>query len=200
MATEKQLVTKFCKVARPGRLPNYLKRRPRSRSKMRTLLGCKRLKTDSQRSSPLWLGITVISLGVKPLMLLGSLLTLAWGDLRASTMTQRFASSQILIPSSLNKPPQCLNCQKRLKLSRARTKRTLPNPLRRPQTLLSLSPSKILTQGFPRQKLRHRILSFVVYLFFHYVYCFCITFLLRKCITFLLSMKMPFFCFIRHDK
>ena len=77
MATEKQLVTKFCKVARPGRLPNYLKRRPRPRSKMRTLLGCKRLKTDSQRSSPLWLGITVISLGVKPLMLLGSLLTLA---------------------------------------------------------------------------------------------------------------------------
>ena len=75
--------------------------------------------------------------------------------------------------SPLNKPPQYLNCQKwtksilllwkfqytptkilakekRLKLSRARirarTKRTLPNPLRRPQTLLSLRPSKILTQ------------------------------------------------------
>ena len=140
---------------------------------------------------------------------------------------QRFTSSQILIPLSLNKPPKCLSYQKwtksllllwkfqqtptkilakekRLKLSRARirarTKRFLPTPPRRPQTLLSLNPSKLLTQGLPRQKLRLRILSFVVYLFFCYVYCFCITFLLRKCITFLLSMKMSFFCFIRHDK
>ena len=61
---------------------------------------------------------------------------------------------------------------KKLKLSRARirarTKRKiLPNLLKRPQTLLSLSPSKLLIQGLPRHKLR--ILVFVVYLFFMFI-------------------------------
>ena len=84
---------------------------------------------------------------------------------------------------------------------KGKDKKDSSKPAERPQTLLSLNPSKILIQGLPRQKLRFRILSFVVYFFFfRYVYCFCITFLLRKCTTFLLSMKMPFFCFIRHDK
>ena len=35
--------------------------------------GWKRLKPDSQRNSPLYVGSTVASLGVKPLMLLGYL-------------------------------------------------------------------------------------------------------------------------------
>ena len=54
MATEKQLVTKLCEELRKAReAANYLKRRLRLRSKLRTLLGCRRLKADSQRSSPL---------------------------------------------------------------------------------------------------------------------------------------------------
>ena len=36
--------------------------------------------------------------------------------------------------------------------------------------------------------------------FIFYVYCFCIIFLLRKCTTLLLSMKISFFYFISHDK
>ena len=61
---------------KPGRLPNYLKRQPRPRSKLLTCLGWRRLKPDLQRNFPLFVGITVTSLGVKPLMLLGSLWTL----------------------------------------------------------------------------------------------------------------------------
>ena len=51
---------------------------------------------------------------------------------------------------------------------KGRTKRKiLPNLLRRPQTLLSLSPSKLLIQELPRDKLR--ILVFVVYSFFMFI-------------------------------
>ena len=113
---------------------------------------------------------------------------------------QRFTSSQILIPLSLNKPPKCLSYQKwtksllllwkfqqtptkilakekRLKLSRARirarTKIFLPTPPRRPQTLLSLSPSKLLTQGLPRRKLR-----LVVFIFYSiFIFSLCLLFL-----------------------
>ena len=54
MATEKQLVTKLREELHKAREASQLfKRRPRPRSKLRTLLGCKRLKADSQRSSPL---------------------------------------------------------------------------------------------------------------------------------------------------
>ena len=97
-------------------------------------------------------------------------------------MIQKFASSQILTPLTLNKPPKYLHCQRktkslllpwnfqktptkmlvkerRLKLLRARIKarirrKILLIPLRRPQILLSLSPTKLLTQGFSRRKLR----------------------------------------------
>ena len=58
---------------KPGRLPNYLKRQPRLRSKLLTRLGWRRLKPDLQRNFPLYAGTTVTSLRVKPLMLLGSL-------------------------------------------------------------------------------------------------------------------------------
>ena len=59
-----------------GRLPNCLKRQPRPRSKLLTRLGWRRLKPDLQRNFPLYVRTTVTSLGVKPLMLLGSLQTL----------------------------------------------------------------------------------------------------------------------------
>ena len=36
--------------------------------------------------------------------------------------------------------------------------------------------------------------------FIFYVYCFCVIFLLRKCTTLLLSMKICLFYFISHDK
>ena len=63
---------------------------------------------------------------------------------------------------------------KNLKLPRARTKTTIREKARL-QTSLSLSPSKLLTQKFPRQKLR--ILVLVVHLFslfivFVYIYIF----------------------------
>ena len=49
---------------------------------------------------------------------------------------------------------------------KGKDKKDSSKPAERPQTLLSLSPSKILIQGLPRQKLRFRILSFVVHFFF----------------------------------
>ena len=61
---------------KPRRLPNYLKRQPRPRSKLLTRLGWRRLKLDLRRNFSLYVGTTVTSLRVKPLMLLGSLQTL----------------------------------------------------------------------------------------------------------------------------
>ena len=61
---------------KPGRLPNWLRRQPRPRSRLLTHLGWRRLKPDLQRNFPLYAGTTVTSLRVKPLMLLGSLWTL----------------------------------------------------------------------------------------------------------------------------
>ena len=157
---------------------------PRPRSKLLTRLGWRRLKPDLQRNFSLYVGTTVTSLKVKPLMLLGSLQTLVWGDLRASTMTPKFVSSQIPTPLTLNQPPKYLSChrslllpwkfqktptkmlvkERRLKLSRARIKarirrKVLLIPPRRPQILLSLSLTKLLTQGFPRQKFRLWVFS-----------------------------------------
>ena len=87
-------------------------------------------------------------------------------------MIKIFTSSQILAPFSLSKLPKCLRCPKQtksflplwkfqwiftkmlakgkeLKLSRVRIRarikrKILPNLLKMPQTLLSLSPSKLL--------------------------------------------------------
>ena len=62
-------------------------------------------------------------------------------------------------------PTKILAKEKRLKLSRVRIrartkKRILPNLPRMHQTLLSLSPSKLLTQGLPRQRLRLGVFIF----------------------------------------
>ena len=100
---------------KPGKLSNWLRRQPRPRSKLLTCLGWMRLKLDLRRNYPLYVGITATSLVVKPLMLLGSLWTLIWGDLRAFTMIQKFASSQVLTPLTLNKPPKYLRSQRRTK-------------------------------------------------------------------------------------
>ena len=61
---------------KPGRLPNWLRRQPRLRSRLPTRLGWRRLKPDLQMNFPLYEGTTMTSLRVKPLMLLGSLWTL----------------------------------------------------------------------------------------------------------------------------
>ena len=61
---------------KPGKLSNWLRRQLRSRSKLLTYLGWRRLKPDLRRNFPPYAGITVTSLRVKPLMLLGSLWTL----------------------------------------------------------------------------------------------------------------------------
>ena len=61
---------------KPGRLANWLRRQPRLRSKLLTCLGWRRLKPDLQRNLPLYAGTSMTSVGVKPLILLGSLWTL----------------------------------------------------------------------------------------------------------------------------
>ena len=54
LATEKQMVTKLREELRKAReAANYLRRQLRLRSKLRTPWGYRRLKADSQRSSPL---------------------------------------------------------------------------------------------------------------------------------------------------
>ena len=169
---------------KPGRLPNWSRRQPRPRSRLPTRFRWRRLKPSLRRSFLLYGGTTVTSLGVKPLMLLGFLWTLIWGNLRAFTMIQKFASSQVLTPLTLDKPVKYLCSQRRtksllplwkfqktltkmlakerrLKLSRARIKvrirrKILLIPQRKLQILLSLSSAKLLTQGSPRRKPRLR--------------------------------------------
>ena len=75
---------------------------------------------------------------------------------------------------------------KKLKLPRARIRARI-----RPQTLLSLSPSKLLIQGLSRHKLR--ILVFVIYLL---LFFFCLLFLYLLFIkemyhTFIINKDMP---------
>ena len=70
LATEKQLVKSF---RRPGKMPNWLKRQLRLRSKRLIHLEWRRLKSDLQRNFPQYAGNTAEYLGVKPLMLLGYL-------------------------------------------------------------------------------------------------------------------------------
>ena len=139
-------------------------------------------------------------------------------------MIQKFTSSQVLIPLTLDKPLKYLRSQRRtkspllpwkfqkaptkmlakerrLKLSRVRIKvkirrKILLIPQRKPQILLSLSLAKLLTQGSPRRKLR--LGGF--YYFCMFFCCFVCSFFSKKCITpFSLSMKTVFFCFICHD-
>ena len=75
LATEKQMVTEFREeLQRLGRLLNYSRRQLRPRSRLHMTWEYRRLKVVSQRSSLLWRGTTAISLGVKPLMSLESLL------------------------------------------------------------------------------------------------------------------------------
>ena len=138
-------------------------------------------------------------------------------------MTRTSASSQVLAFLPQNNLPKFLRCQwqikfllplwsfqrilakmlakgKKLMLPMARIRaRIMVRARARPQTPLSLSPSKLLIKGLPSYKLR--ILVFVVYLFslFTVSVSFFI-YLLKKCTTLLLSMKIYPFCFISHDK
>ena len=186
---------------KPGELSNWLMRQSRSRSRLLTCLGWRRLKPNLRRNYPLYARITVTSLWVKPLMLLGSLWTLIWGDLRAFTTIQKFASSQVLTPLTRNKPLKYLRNQRqtkslllpwkfqktttkmvakerRLKLSRARIKVRIRRKIllisqRKPQILLSLSPAKLLTQRSPKRKLR---LGGFYYFYMFSVVVFCLLF------------------------
>ena len=124
-------------------------------------------------------------------------------------MIQKFASSQILTPLTLNKPPKYLRCQRktkslmlpwkfqktptkmlvkerRLKLSRVRIKvrirrKILLIPLRRPQILLSLSSTKLLTQGSQDESLGYGVLAiFVFFFFFCCCYVYCVVYFLKE--------------------
>ena len=69
LATEKQLVKDLHEELQKVRL----RKQPRPRSRQHIRLGWRRLKSDSQRNSLWYAGSIVVYLGVKPLMLLGSL-------------------------------------------------------------------------------------------------------------------------------
>ena len=135
-------------------------------------------------------------------------------------MIRTSASSQVLALLPQNNLPKCLRLPqqikpllplwkfqqiltkmltkgKKLELLKARI-RTKIRVKVRPQTLLFLSPSKLLIQELPRHKLRTLIL--VVYLFSLFTASVYIFFLLKKCTSLLLSMKICPFCFISHDK
>ena len=140
-------------------------------------------------------------------MLLGSLWTLIWDDLRAFTMIQKFVSSQVLTPLTLDKPLKYLHSQRRtkslllpwkfqktltkmvakerrLKLSRPRIKVRIRRKIllisqRKPQILLSLSPTKLLTQRSSRWKFR--LWGFYYfYIFTVVVFCLLFFFFLRN--------------------
>ena len=85
---------------------------------------------------------------------------------------------------------------KKLKLPRARI-RTKIRVKARLQTPPSLSPSKLLTQGLPRHKLRTLVLIIHLFSLFTISVYF---FFLKTCTSLLLSMKICPFCFISHDK
>ena len=111
LATEKQMVTELRKELRKARrLPNYSKKQLRPRSRLHMTWEYRRLKAVSQRSSLLWRGTTMISLGVKPLISLEFLLIPTWGGLRAYIMTRTSVSSQVLALLPQNILPKCLRC------------------------------------------------------------------------------------------
>ena len=121
-------------------------------------------------------------------MPLGSLLILAYDDLRAYTTIRTSESSQVLAFLSQSSLPQCLRPLqqiklllllwkfqpilatmlakgKKLKLLRARTRVTTREKARL-QTPSSLSPSKLLNEKLPRQKLRTLVSLVHLYGFF----------------------------------
>ena len=62
----------------------------------------------------------------------------------------------------------------------------------------TISQSKqVVDPGAPKAQVQDISFSSI---FIFFVYCFCIFFLLRKCTTLLLSMKICLFCFVSHDK
>ena len=158
------------------------------------LWGYKRLRVGLLRNFLLWLGITTTSLGVKPSMPLGSLLIPTYDYLRAYITIQTSESSQVLalLPLSILSKYLRLLQQiklllflwklqltlakmmakgKKLKLLRAR-KRTKIREKARPQIPPSLSPSKLLTQKLPRQKLRTLVLLIHLFSLFTAFVCF----------------------------
>ena len=127
-------------------------------------------------------------------MPLGSLLISAYNDLRAYTMIRTSESSQVLALLPQSSLPQCLRLLqqiklllllwkfqpilakllakgKKLKLLRART-RTTTREKARLQTPPSLSPSKLLNQKLPRQKLRTLVLLVHLFSLFTVFVCF----------------------------
>ena len=125
-------------------------------------------------------------------MPLGSLLILAYDDRRAYTTIQTSESSQVLALLLQSSLPQCLRPLqqielllllwkfqpilakllakgKKLKLLRARTRATIREKARL-QTPPSLSPSKLLNQKLPRQKLRTLVLLVHLYVFFFFFF------------------------------
>ena len=77
LATKKQLVTKLREELRKAReAAQLLKEAAEAKKQVGYTLGMEETQTDLQRNFPLYVGTTVTSLGVKPLMLLGSLWTL----------------------------------------------------------------------------------------------------------------------------
>ena len=77
LATEKQLVTELREELRKSReAAQLLKEAAEAKTQVGYTLGMEETQTDLQRNFPLYVGTTVTSLGVKPLMLLGSLWTL----------------------------------------------------------------------------------------------------------------------------
>ena len=78
LATKKQLVTELREEFRKAREAIQLVKETIEAEKQAayTCLGWRRLKPDLRRKYPLYARIIVTSLGVKPLMLLGSLWTL----------------------------------------------------------------------------------------------------------------------------
>ena len=77
LATEKQLVTELREELRKAReAAQLLKEAAEAKKQVGYTLGMEETQTDLQRNFPLYVGTTVTSFGVKPLMLLGSLWTL----------------------------------------------------------------------------------------------------------------------------
>ena len=112
-----------------------------------------------------------------------------------------------MLPWKFQKTPtKMLVKERRLKLSRARIKarirrKILLIPLRRPQILLSLSSTKLLTQGSQDESLGYGVLAiFVFFFFFLLLLCLlCCLFFKRSVPPFLLSMKISFFHLIHNN-
>ena len=105
-----------------------------------------RLRVGLLRNFLLLLGTTATSLGVKPLMLLGSLLILASDGLRAYIMIPISRRSQVLTLHLQSNQPQYLNSVQQIKLSLL---------LWRSQQI----PTKLLVKGRKLRPLRVRAIT-----------------------------------------